>query len=432
LGLSFPGAAVVLAFGMAVGVLVSAFRCSGESALLANTRWWYIWRLGLALAVALGVWWFWSGAFLGSVGLMLGVAASVVLFTELLLGSANAGAPMASGWAALCFTLGLLIEVGLLFAYYTFSGSPQILIAVVAIFVITCLIGAPARTSVQQGRGASLIVAAGVLGGLLLLISAWEIVSWNDPSSNVVIGPDVTVMTYNIQSGFSATHQFDLDATAKVIEAQHPDIVVLQEVSRGWLVTSGIDEVVWLSQRLKMNYAFGSNSDDGLWGNIILSRAPIESTRTIQYSVTQNLKRSVIEVQLPTQSGDLWVLGTHLDDPRDAGQVRLQQTSELISTWDRRTPALVLGDMNSDPTDPVITQFLSAGLVDYGAPFSASEYTSHDQRRIDYIFGTDNIALRSTNVPDVWTSDHRPVVAHLTLPPDKALTDAAANRYGPD
>jgi endonuclease/exonuclease/phosphatase family metal-dependent hydrolase len=432
LGLDFPGAAVILTFGMALGILVAALRCSGEIALVANARWWYIWRLGLALTVALGLWWFWSGAYLGPIGLILGVAASVILFAELLIGGVDSFAPVSSGWSALFFTLGLLLEVALLFGYYAFSGSPWILVVVVALFVAAGMAGAPAQVDRARNRGASMVIVAGVLGGLLLLISAWEVISWNDPSANAAIGPDVTVMTYNIQSGFSANDRFDLDATANAIEAQHPDVVVLQEVSRGWLVTSGIDEALWLSQRLKMNYYFGANSDDGLWGNVVLSRAPLGATQTIQYDVTENLKRSVVEVQVITQAGDLWVLGTHLDDPADAGAIRLQQSEELVASWNRRSPALVMGDMNSDPTDPVIMELRSAGFVDFAEASGSSGYTSHDRRRIDYILGTRDIALREIHVPDVWTSDHRPVVASLILIPVQANAPASVSRFAPD
>jgi endonuclease/exonuclease/phosphatase family metal-dependent hydrolase len=127
-------------------------------------------------------------------------------------------------------------------------------------------------------------------------------------------------------------------------------------------------------------------------------------------------------VQVETQVGDLWVLGTHLDDPPDAGAVRLQQAEELVASWNQRSPALVMGDMNSDPNDPVIVTLRSAGFVDYGEALNAPAYTSHDHRRIDYILGTRDMLLRDIHIPNVWTSDHRPVVATVTLLPVQART----------
>ncbi len=417
LGLDYPGAAVVLTFGMAVGILGAALRCSDEVAILSNKRWWLAWRLSLAAVFAMGFVWFWSVPALGSIGLSLSIGASIVLITELLLEGDQIAVTSTPNWTAIFFTIGLLIEVGLLFGYYTYSGSPAFLRAAVAIFLTVAIVGTPRSVPRIRSGGIPIVVLAGVIGGLLLLVSSWEVWSWNDAGATSAIGPEITVMTYNIQSGFSASERFNLEQTAQVIEAQHPDIVVLQEVSRGWLVTSGIDEVLWLSHRLNMNYAFGANSDDGLWGNAVLTRAPIGSVQKIQYDTTQNLKRSVLEVQVETQAGEITVLATHLDDPANAGPVRLQQASELVVAWNHESPALLLGDMNSDPTDPVISLFSSAGFVDYGRTLTPSDYTSRDGRRIDYILGTRDIALMGIEVPNVWTSDHRPVVARVSILP---------------
>lgn len=420
LGLDFPGAAVVLTFGTAVGILGAALRYSGEIAIPTNVGWWLAWRAGLASALAGGFWWFWAVPPDGAIGLTLGIGASIILFAEMLLDSGISHPRFSPAWAAILFTTGLLLEVGLLFGYYTYSGSPAFLAATVIIFLITTIVGAPRAITRPRARGFPVVVIAGMIGGLLLLISGWEVWSWNEAGATSAIGPDITVMTYNIQNGFSAGERFDLERTAEVIQAQRPDIVVLQEVSRGWLVTSGVDEVLWLGQRLNMNYAFGANSDDGMWGNVVLSRAPIGSVVKVQYDVTQNLKRSVLQVQVATRVGGLWILATHLDDPPNAGPVRVRQANELIAAWNHQSPALVLGDMNSDPTDPVIAVFRSAGFVDYGQSLGASAYTSKDGRRIDYILGTRDVALNSITVPNVWTSDHRPVVAHLSILPVNA------------
>ncbi len=420
LGLDFPGASVVLTFGVAIGILGAALRCSGEIAVLASSEWRVAWRLVLAVAVLAGFWWFWLDRPLSAVGLILCSAATIILLTETLLDEQVTDGNPAPLIPAILFTAGLLLEMGLLFAYYTRSGSPVLLGAVMVVFVLSSLAGATKPLARSFERGFPMVVAAGILGGLLLLVSGWEVWSWNDAAAVEAIGPNITVMTYNIQNGFAANDRFDLEQIAQVIDAQEPDIVVLQEVSRGWLVTSSIDEVLWLSHRLNMNYAFGPNSDDGLWGNVVLSRAPIGSVERVQYDQTENLKRSVLQVEITTQAGDLWVLATHLDDPRDAGAVRLAQAHQLVAAWNHHTPALLMGDMNSDPTDPVIQTFRSAGLSDLGQNLTPDQTTSSDGRRIDYIFGTVDIGLSDIRVLNVWTSDHRPVVARVSIFPARS------------
>jgi endonuclease/exonuclease/phosphatase family metal-dependent hydrolase len=127
-----------------------------------------------------------------------------------------------------------------------------------------------------------------------------------DPSAN----PMVRVMTWNIQSGFSIDNYWDLERQARVIKGQEPDVVILQEVSRGWLVTSYADELLWLSRRLDMPYVWGPASDDDLWGNAILSRAPLSDVSVLKYRSTENLKRSAVRAKLATDAGEVWIVAT--------------------------------------------------------------------------------------------------------------------------
>ena len=65
-----------------------------------------------------------------------------------------------------------------------------------------------------------------------------------------------------------------------MIEEQQPDIVALQEVTRGWVIYGSFDMLVWLSQRLDMPYVYGPAADS-VWGNAILSRYPMSGALTI-------------------------------------------------------------------------------------------------------------------------------------------------------
>ena len=58
---------------------------------------------------------------------------------------------------------------------------------------------------------------------------------------------------------------------------------------------------------------------------------------------------------------------------------------------------------------------IDAGFVDSGS--NSNETTSEDERRIDYIFVTPDLLVDAYEVPDVWTSDHRPVVVQLSVAP---------------
>src|SRR5439155_13418316 len=67
------------------------------------------------------------------------------------------------------------------------------------------------------------------------------------------------VMTYNLHVGVGMDKKLDLPRVAGVINAQHPDLVGLQEVDRGVTRTQRIDEIVELSKLTRMEYAFAFN-----------------------------------------------------------------------------------------------------------------------------------------------------------------------------
>ena len=80
------------------------------------------------------------------------------------------------------------------------------------------------------------------------------------------------------------------------------------------------------------------------------------------------------------------------------------------------TPAPILGDLNSDPGDPVLRELSTAGFTDPGRSLLAQGVTTRDQRRIDYILVPSGVTVQDLRIPDSTASDHRPVAARIHLP----------------
>lgn len=93
--------------------------------------------------------------------------------------------------------------------------------------------------------------------GLILALTTFI---WKQPTILSTQSDALRLFDYNIHNGFDMRGTLDLEAMARLIESQHPDIVVLQEVSRGWVVNGSVDMVVWLSWRLGMKATFTSTS----------------------------------------------------------------------------------------------------------------------------------------------------------------------------
>lgn len=351
-----------------------------------------------------------------SFGLLVGAIAHLMMLS-LALDQRSGSSPSNVDRITLHITLGMLFQAVILFAYYTYTGEPYIAVGAWILFILPILLlkldDPTDMVTDESAYAPRRIIPATVVIVIAVIACGWQWVRYDEPEASAPLGSEFTVMTYNVQSGFAVNNVWSLEETARTIEAADPDIVVLQEVGRGWLVTTNIDQIEWLAQRLDMEYAFGANSRDGLWGNAILSRAPILDTERHAFETTQNLDRAVLAAEIDTESGSLWVLGTHFDNPSGAGNVRLEQAEELIAFWDNRTPALLLGDLNATPDTDVLAALAAAGFNDPGLELLGDSTTSEDGLRIDYILTTADLTTTAMDVPLRWTSDHLPVVARL-------------------
>ena len=105
-----------------------------------------------------------------------------------------------------------------------------------------------------------------------------------------------------------------IEEQAKAIEEQRPDVIALQEVSRGRVIDGSFDMLVWLSRRLDMPYIWGPTADS-VWGNTILSRYPVANARNLPMPNNSQLrmKRDFITIQLEVGDGrPLTIIATHL------------------------------------------------------------------------------------------------------------------------
>ena len=409
--LGLPGAFALLAIGTLLALVANVYLPNSGSKNQAGR----LAPVALGLLAAIGVlvwtrdWSHWLDL------LVVPIFAFAIVALTMLCASAPESLDVPGRWrTGAAVTIGVLLQAAFIFLYFARTGPMELYLAPLAILTVAAMLAnrsaadtLPARLAMMRSVAATAIVAAVTFG--------WLLIDEPERSSVSAETAELTVMTFNIQEGFSNDNIWDLEATARTIESYDPDIVVLQEITRGWLVMSSVDQVRWLADRLDMNYAYSGNSYDGLWGNAILTRLPILSTDSVIYSSTDNLRRGAVAVEVQTSSGPLRVLDTHLDNPREATEVRLEQIEVLVTFLGTSTPAIVAGDFNADPGSPEWQAMIDAGLVDAAADDATT--TSEDARRIDYIFLTPNLTVSSYDVPEIWTSDHRPVIVELSLSP---------------
>lgn len=392
----------LLGLALVLGLLVAPLAAHHWSGWIATTG-----------AGAAGLWLAWGMGWSAALGLALAIASWAIFTLTAAMGGRLLRSPASVGRAGLALALGQLLQVALLFRYYTATGDRWIPFVLWALLALIVALDWPSGWP----PGAIALLPHVALGMLLPLAAAiaWQALSRQASPPAFAPSSELVVMTFNIQSGYDRDQRWHLETTARVIETAHPDIVLLQEVSRGWLVTSSADQLTWLARRLGMHASWGPASTDGLWGNAVLTRAQPLEEQVVHFQTTQNLRRGAVLVRLATPTTSVWAASTHLDDPRSATAVRLAQIEELLAFLQPVRPLILGGDLNAEPESTELAQLQSAGLRDAAAAVGAIMPTSADARRIDYVLVTDELEPVAGSVLDVTASDHRPVIVRLVM-----------------
>ena len=362
-----------------------------------------------------------SGA-VAAAAVLVGQVSLALLVTWI--GIAWGHSPAGSGLGVIAVGLGMLLFVGLMFAYYAGYelampvGRSTLLMAGAAIVAAAGVYAARLPSGVRTEARWEWTPARAAAA--LLLLPLGYSLAWDEPVAVAGHGLPVRVMAYNIHQGFDTSGRLDMEAIARVIEGEAVDIVALQEVSRGWAIDGAFDMLPWLSRRLDMPYVWGPAADS-VWGNAVLSRYPIVSAET--YPMPNNdrlrLDRAFTVAVVDVGGGErLTVIATHLHHPRDGGAERVPQVQALLDYWDGAEKTVLLGDLNALPDEPEIELLRQAGLVD---AFDAADaeppgYTapSEDpQRRIDYIWVSDDLGAGDFVTRESQASDHFAVAATI-------------------
>jgi len=324
------------------------------------------------------------------------------------------GATVANGLAMVMLMLFLL-------AYYagydmTLPYSNVIIEPIAAFVVAACALSASLGPRWRTGV-MSMAWLAPALAVLLLIVPLVGAVTWRAPTPVTGDGFPVRIMTYNLHNGFNTQGRLDMESLAQVIEENDPDIVALQEISRGWLVSGRLDMLTWLSQRLDLPYVFGPTADP-FWGNAILSRYPV--VEVTEYDLPPRnlfILRGLTVASIDLGDGDqIQVVATHFHHVEEDSGVRKVQSQFVVDLWDGAQGTVFLGDLNAEPEAPEMGILRDAGLSDATTGEDGAEPTfpSYDpEKRIDYIWVSPDLSTRDIEVPKSTASDHLPVMAEI-------------------
>lgn len=387
-------AAAALGLGMTAGALVLARRRPPP-------------RISALLAVFSGSLLLWShlpvAATVGAVILAAGTFAAASILADTAArparGPLTGVVALAAGWVAF---------VALAFVFYAYYAPAAAPFAAVAIVAVGLLAAVPLPLPRFGTPGIALVGILGVLVPIVALVTPPTV-------SHTEARSAFRLMTYNLHQGFDVGDIPSVQRLADVIGAEDPDVVVLEEVVRGWMIDDQHDVLTVLSERLGMPYVFGPQIGD-VYGDAILSRLPVSDVKVIHFAREPQLKHQPRGAILLTVDG-VRIVGTHLDEIEGATDVRQRQVASILAAWGGTRPAIVAGDLNARPGAPELKLLEDAGFRDLAKDDGADQPTipsGKPTERIDYVWGIGVVGSEAHTVATT-ASDHRPVVINISV-----------------
>ena len=328
----------------------------------------------------------------------------------------------ATGRAYIIHGLGMVAMVILLFAYYvTFDlevpFDRNILMPVAGVILALAALSATRQLSGEHLSSGPIAWVPSTIVLTLLLVPLAVMLVWGSPDFQRPGGYPVRVMTYNLHNGFNTQGELNMEAIARGIEDQDPDVVGLQEVSRGWAINGPTDMAEWLSHRLDMPYVFGPTAGP-MWGNALLSRYPIVAFQAIELSPRDlRLQRGFILADIDVGDGQLLrVLNTHWHHSEDEGAIRQAQAFQMVEYLEGSDAIVLIGDLNARPNAPEVQILRQAGLQDVldGVTPRFTSPSDVPEKQIDYILISNGLTITGSSVPRTTASDHLPILADVS------------------
>lgn len=239
------------------------------------------------------------------------------------------------------------------------------------------------------------------------------------------------VLSFNIHTGIGSDGTLDLARTAEAIRTTRADVVALQEVDVHWDARSDFrDQARELAGLLAMRVFFAPIYDlDPLtpdaprrqYGVAVLSRFPVLHTENHEITRLSTQDPDAVPAPAPgfaeavvlVRGVPVHVYSTHLDYRADPAVRELQVADTLRIMSADRGPQVLLGDFNAEHDAPALAPLWTV-LTD-AAPAGATYPAAAPTKRIDFVTVSEGVRVRSATVPETLASDHRPVLAELSV-----------------
>ncbi len=358
--------------------------------------------------------------------LVVGLGLTVGAVTRADVGvSARRRAVAAAGFPLAFLTIGFLYYAGydlvLPFPRRAVLLATSTIVAGAGLFIATAEFRPALRERGTARQVLAVVAATVVTAGVAAALVATPAPTQPAPGQP---GDEIGITLYNIHMGFDPHGRMSLGEIGQAIDDTDADIVVLNEVDRGWLTTGSREPLRMLQERLDMPYVFAPAADE-IWGNAVFSRYPITEVNIERLPRGSDaMARSQLIVVLEVEpERRVALIATHLSHVDQQGDTRLPQARAVAGTLarlqERGVPVIIAGDLNAEPDDAELATF--GDIARSAVPETNPTFPSADPEvQIDHILVTQEFDVVGSDVPQTGGSDHLPVTARVVLvPPDE-------------
>ncbi len=268
---------------------------------------------------------------------------------------------------------------------------------------------------------------------VLAVIAAGFILTLREQNSNLYKGDSeegvnmeeiynestIKVMSFNV--GRCQTYPDYVDesceAMAEVINACEPDVVCLNEIYGGNIFENQVKKLAELTGLKYYYMADAIEYDNKPFGNAIISRIPIVSAENIpvpdpevktgtEYYET----RCVLKAKL---INGVTVMATHIGLNDDE---KINAVNTVLANLENEK-CILMGDFNMTPDNQMLKPIYEK-MTDSAVCFEEelmSFPSDAPDRKLDYIFVSNDLSVNSADIPEFIVSDHRPYVAEIEI-----------------
>lgn len=258
---------------------------------------------------------------------------------------------------------------------------------------------------------------------ILLLLICSSFYCLNDITKETKKTLALRVMCYNIHHAAPPANpeKIDLDAIARVINDQDPDLVALQEVDVNTKRSGPFNQAVELGKKTGLTPYFFKAIDyeGGEYGVAILSRYPVSETNLYplpgqKENPGEPRVLGTAIIRLPGKQ-ELLFACTHLEAGRDSTNRQLQMAAIGDLLEDVSMPIIIAGDFNAAPGSKVI-RILDHHFDRTCDPCDPTIPVENPRKAIDFIAFSPSGQFKVKQhkvIAERKASDHLPVMAVL-------------------